>query len=236
MRKIAICDDEPYIREMLCDYLNSLQEKINQQFLITCYTNGEDLLKQMNPDTDLLLLDIKMGDLSGMQAAHRLRAAGLNTCIIFITSMVQYALEGYEVHAFAFIRKPLRYPQFERTILAALQALESQAKHNLLLRRGNTLDSISIDSILYVETLDHTSVVVTENGRMEYNISLSKIAAELDACGFGICHKSYLVNFRQIRSIQSASLLLSDQESLPISKHRRKYFLEQFTKYMGGLL
>lgn len=236
MLKIAVCDDEYYVRDTLCEYLSALEKTLGTPFQVSCYASGEELLTHMDRETDILLLDIRMGNLSGMNAARTLRSQGLKTCLIFITSMVQYALEGYEVHAFAFVQKPLQYPQFERTMLDALRSIKAEETRILLLRRGGFIDSIPTDTILYVETLDHTSAIVTTAGRQEYTVSLKKLSEELTPWGFGLCHKSYLVNFRQIRSVLPSGLLLSNRESIPLSKHRRRQFLAEFTKYMGEQL
>lgn len=235
-RKIAICDDEFYVQELLYDYLKKLEITSSYHFEIQRFSSGEALLQDIMPDTDILLLDIKMKHLSGMNAARKLRESGINCCIIFITSMIQYALEGYEVHAFAFIQKPCRYPQFERTMLDALRMQDIRTANTLSLRRGSAIDTINISHILYAETLDHVSSIVTVQGKQEYMISLKKLSAELIPYGFGLCHKSFLVNFRQIRSILPNELLITNRHTIPLSKHRKKEFLEQFTAFMGEQL
>ena len=235
-RKIALCDDETYIQELLYDYLKKLENTCPYHFEIQRFSSAETMLQDIMPDTDILLLDIKMKQLSGMDAARKLRGSGINCCIIFITSMIQYALEGYEVHAFAFIQKPCRYAQFERTMLEALRVQEIRTANTLSLRRGSAIDTINIDHILYAETLDHVSSIVTVQGKQEYVIPLKKLSTELIPHGFGLCHKSFLVNFRRIRSILPSELLLTNQDTIPLSKHRKKEFLEQFTAFMGDQL
>lgn len=231
MKSIVICDDEAYIRQELSGYVRRYAEEHGAELCVSTYGSAEELLERLPTDVDILFLDIKMGPCSGMNAARILRERGNNAYLIFVTSMVQFALEGYEVHAFAFLEKPLKYQRFAAVLK---DVLSRESRKTLVLRRGNQVDSIPVTSILYVETLDHTSAVVTEGGRREYAISLKKLMEELSASGFGLCHKSFLVNFRKISTLQQNQLILTNGSSIPLSKHRRKLFLEQFTRYMGG--
>lgn len=236
MWKVAICDDEAPVRAEVRRFLSQFQARHGLELKVSCFDSGESLLKEMERDTDLLILDIHMDGLSGMNAARLLRERGLQTCIIFLTTMVQYAMQGYEVHAYSFIQKPLRPRQFERVVLEALQNQRARREDSIVLQKGFELNSVPIANILYIEISDHTSAVVTAQGREEYNITLGRLAQQLGPSGFGLCHKSCLVNYRQIKSIRTAELTMANGEVLPLSKRRRKQFLEDYTKYMGGLL
>lgn len=236
MWKVAICDDEAPVRAEVRRFLTQLQARHGLELEVSCFDSGESLLKGMERDTDLLILDIHMDGLSGMNAARLLRERGLQTCIIFLTTMVQYAMQGYEVHAYSFIQKPLRPRQFERVVLEALQSQRVRREDSIVLQKGFELNCVPIGNILYVEISDHTSVVVTTQGREEYNITLGRLTQQLGPSGFGLCHKSCLVSYRQIKSIRTAELTMANGEVLPLSKRRRKQFLEEYTKYMGGLL
>ncbi len=236
MWKIAICDDEALVRDDIHRQLDRLQSKYGLALEVSCFDSGETLLKGIDRDTDLLILDIRMGDLSGMKAAQLLRARGLQTCIIFLTTLVQYAMQGYEVHAFSFLQKPLRPKQFERIVLEALQNQAARKEETIVLQKGYELKSIPISSILYIEISDHTSVVVTVHDRQEYHITLDKLSQKLTRAGFGSCHKSCLVSYRQIESIRATELTMKNGDVLPLSKRRKKSFLEDYSKYMGGLL
>lgn len=230
MKRIAICDDERYVRESLCKYVKQYAEERGKDFEIYDFSSGEELIRNLPVDVDIIFLDIKMGELNGMNTARKLREQGNDACLIFVTSMVQYAIDGYEVHAFAFLEKPLEYDRFASVLSDALMR---QSKSTLVLRRGSYVDSIPIMTILYIETLNHTSVIVTENGHREYAVSLKTLTKELQESGFDLCHKSFLVSFRKIQTVRQNELVLTDGTILPLSKHRRKEFLEAFTRYMG---
>lgn len=114
-RNIAICDDEKTIRDQLSLHLNQIQEESGDDYHLFYYSSAEELLANMPADLDVILLDIAMGDMTGMECAKNLRAKGYDVNIIFITSMTEYALEGYDVHAFAFLPKPIVYTELKKT-------------------------------------------------------------------------------------------------------------------------
>lgn len=126
MWKIAICDDE----ELFCNetkrYLQQIGRKIGEEFIVDLFGNAEKLLSEMPSDLDILLLDIKMSEMTGIEAAREIRKTNDTLCIIFITSMTEYAMEGYEVHAFGFIKKPVCYAPLERNITEAIKRLASE--------------------------------------------------------------------------------------------------------------
>ena len=235
MRKIVVCDDEAYIREQLCAYLSRVEQALKQQFSIAACASGEDLLTMVS-DADIVLLDIQMGGLSGMRAAHILRQRHQDICIIFITSMVEYALEGYQVHAFGFLKKPIRYGTFLQQMQDALNMLTARHGTILTLQNGVEIARISSESIFYIEVFGHNIIVHQENQAQSYAESLSALESLLSAHGFFRCHKSYLIHLKFVQRILPASVVMADGAEIPVSKHRRRDFLVKFSCYTGELL
>jgi len=85
--KFTICEDEKEVAEQLREYVQRVVESINESAEITIFTDGEQLLAHYPNDTDILLLDIMMGQMDGMEVARRLRDLKKDVCIIFVTSM-----------------------------------------------------------------------------------------------------------------------------------------------------
>ena len=96
-RKIAVCDDEKVMLRQLSQYLTQIQEETGDCYDLCYFTSAEELLEHLPQDVQVILLDISMGEMSGMQCARALRKRGVDCAIMFITSMTQYALEGYDV-------------------------------------------------------------------------------------------------------------------------------------------
>ena len=121
--RIAVCDDELSAASQIDLYLNQIQLEENLKFQVFFFSSGEELLEHMPRDIHVLLLDIQMKQATGIDVARRLRAEGLDFFLFFITSHVQYALEGYEVHAYAFLQKPLRYAPLKMYLMEVLKRL-----------------------------------------------------------------------------------------------------------------
>lgn len=234
MYNIAICDDERIVQEQLMLYLNHVEEECGQSFSIQCFSSGEQLLAELDPDTQILLLDIGLSNLNGLDVARQLRKQGRDLCIIFITTMGECALQGYEVHAFGFLVKPLEYGRFARQMKEALGVIRQTMGMRVTLRRQDQVAVYNTLDILYFEVMRHCLKVVTSSERQEFNIPLRDMEAQLEGQGFLRCHKSFLVNCRHVSKIGTTSLVMDNGDEIALSKHRRSSFLVDFHRCIRG--
>ena len=112
MLTIAIVEDDLEYQKQLQKYIEEYGKEHELQYKITVFQNGLNFLEDYKGGCDLIFMDIAMPHMDGMETAAKLRKRGDETCLIFITSMAQYALKGYEVNAFDFLVKPLVYELF----------------------------------------------------------------------------------------------------------------------------
>ncbi|WP_215699361.1 LytTR family DNA-binding domain-containing protein [Clostridium sp. MCC353] len=236
MWKIIICDDEPDMCAQLRGLLDRFSEECGIRFQTEECHSGKELLNSITFDTDIVLLDIKMEPMSGMQAARSIREKNHEVCIIFITTMTQYAMEGYSVHAFGFIKKPVRYAQFRLQMLDTVRLLKSRAGETVMLKTGGRTYNPDIRTIRYFEIFGHEIHVILEDGGFTCYGTLADIEQELSEKHFYRCHKSYLINLRFVGQILTNEVILRDGKRIPVSKYRRKGLLDSFAKYMGGHL
>ncbi len=233
-RKIVICDDDPLLRQQLCTYLNQFQNEWNESFSILQFSSGEALLENIPDEMQVLFLDIKMGETSGMEVARRLRTKSNPVLVYFITSMPEYAIDGYDVHAFAFLTKPLQYDVVRNKLREGLQRIDKRAGYFITIHHESKIDVINISEILYIEVYGHSVYVQTKDGVKQCTASLKDLEATLLQRGFFRCHKSYLVNLRAITQVEMTSLTLFNGTEVPLSKHRRKNFLNALSDFSGG--
>ena len=119
MLSIAVVDDEQAFSDTLIRMIRQFAAKENVEVEITCFQDGLDIADEFRSKWDIIFLDIQMEHLDGLAAARRIRACDTDVVLIFVTTMAQYAINGYEVDAFDYILKPLSYPQFELRMLKA---------------------------------------------------------------------------------------------------------------------
>ena len=238
MLNFVICDDEAVVRRQLLQYIRRLEADLDTTICVTEFSSGMELLENYPMQTDILFLDICMNILDGIETAHRIRRFSPQVCIIFITSMVQYALSCYKVHPFSFIQKPVQYGEFRCEVRAALRSVQQRSEHMILITdvSGNAQYPLNSREILYIEVQDHESTLHLEDRTITIRQKLKKLEELLDGQGFFRCHASYLVNMRQIRSAESSQVLMKNNDRVPISKQRRKTFLTALTDFAGAML
>lgn len=236
MWNVIACDDESAVHSQLGSYLERFQQECGHAFHLTLCQSAEQLLTLLTPDIDLVFLDISMGGISGMEAAHILRKQYPDVCLVFLTSMVQYALEGYRVHAFGFLPKPLTYAQFRLQMADVVRALSAKQSQTVSLKIGTEVHNLAPASILYGEVCNHNVDIHMLNGMLRCYGTITELEQLLSPHGFSRPHQSYLVNLRRIATITQTEVCMENGDRLPLSKRRRKDFLRDFTMYLGSAL
>ena len=234
MWNILICDDEKECRDSVLEMLRRYETESGETLEISVAQSGEELMKIFSPSFDLLLLDIQMKTLSGMNAARAIRQKGSEVPIIFITAMTEYAIEGYEVHAFGFLKKPVHYRQLAWQLDDVFAMLKKKQGINVVVQDGNTVRAYKSSEILWAEVLGHDVQLHTaDNKAQRCTTPLAKLEEQLSGSGFYRIHKSFLVNMQFVRSVNVASVSMTDGSEVPMSKHRKQDFLYAFAQFKG---
>ena len=233
MTRIAVCDDEDRVRRQLERFLTDYAAQERREFDILLFSDANTLLRDYPPDLDLLLLDIVMNGVDGMAAAGEIRKSDRNVSIIFITSMANRAIDGYRVHAYGFIIKPVDREELRFQLSGALAQIDARKAMgnyvSLRLPRGS--QRLPIQEVSYAEVRDHRLFVHIGAETVTFWLSMNDLEAQLADYGFFRPHSAYLVNSRYILRIEAAALVLLNGVTVPISQHRRKRFLEQLSAY-----
>ena len=178
-----------------------------------------------------------MRHVDGVEAAKRIREFDKDVCIIFITSMVQYALECYRVHAFSFLPKPVRYAQFRTEVADAMRLFRKRQEPSLLVEDGRGVSRrVPVSELLYLEVMDHKVTLHLYGETLSVRKNLGEFEKELSPAGFLRCHVSFLVNADKIKAIRTGEVEMLNGDVIPISKQRRRQFAEEYTRYAGGKL
>jgi len=225
--KIVICEDEKEQQELLKVYINQIFEELSIKYKLEILNSGEELLENYLKDTDILLLDIQMGQINGMNTARKIRTLDDKVEIIFITSLIEYALEGYEVRAYRYLIKPVKYDNLKENIINCIKEVDIKNKYIMVKEEGN-LNKIDISEIPYVEVQKETITIHTLNKVYKINGTMSNIEKEIDCSRFFRCHKSYLVNLEHVKSIKQYVAILENSEEVPVSRYRFKETKDKF--------
>lgn len=235
MINIGICDDELHYRVNIKDILGDILSTYSINYKIYEFSSGEELLSNYPKDLDILIMDIQMKIINGMDTARKIREFDQNLEIIFMTSFSEFMQEGYEVKAYRYILKPISERKISRNILPCINEIMKKKNNYLTINVKNYVDRIKIDSIVYIETDRPNILIYTNDNKYTTKMSISKIDKILREHGFFRCHNSYIVNLKLVESMNSNTLKIGEKY-IPISKYRVKELKLALTNILGDIL
>ena len=242
MYNVLIVDDEFLARKLLQGYV----EKIPDLHLVgTAQNAAEAFALVKNQQVDILLLDIHMPDLNGIELARTLPNV---PAFIFTTAYSEYALESYEVSAVDYLLKPIAFPRFEAAIEKAISKLKSLAgneqkeeeaepepatvqgttanKTYLLVKADYRLYKVNFEDLLYIEGQHEYVSFYTREKRITALYSLKNLEEQLPSDQFIRVHKSYIVSINEIQEIEPLSITVAGQK-LPIGGSYRDALMKK---------
>lgn len=230
--EVAICDDEPDQIEYLSAAVHKWADEAGKPCAVRTFSNAEAFLFACGEDgiCDILLLDIEMGDISGIDLARRIRDAGSRAEIIFITSHFEFAGEGYEVDALHFLTKPVAKQKLFQVMEKAAVRRTLAPPSVAIYSEGETVRLYETD-ILYVEAFLHYLSVYTQGKEYRVKESLSSFEARLSHDFFRI-HRSYLVSLRHVTKISRTVVTIDGKTELPLARGKYDAINRAFIEYM----
>lgn len=234
MYRIAVIDDEEkYVRQVR-EFLLRYFENDETRFYLTSYSNGLDFLDPYRAAFDLILLDIEMPSMDGIEMARKLRAIDDQVILIYMTRMAQYAALGYDVDAIGFLIKPLTYSGFALKLKKAIQILDRRKSISIVVKEKQAKRVISSDDIYYLEAADHRVVLHTAQGNITSWGSLREYAETLAEANFANCSRDFLVNLKYVQTVLERDIEVGG-DRLPLSRDKKKQFMSKLTQYYGGI-
>lgn len=231
--RIALVEDEESSLRQALEFIRRFGQETGEKCVVDTFKNGLDFLSDYDPVYDLVLLDIKMPHMDGMSVAKKLRDMDGHVSLIFLTSMAQYALEGYAVSALDFAVKPVEYSAFAAKLKKALAHRRAHGESYLVLKLPAGMRRISSREVRYVEVMGHSLIFHLEKETLTVRGQLAKLEKELPAQNFVKCNSCYLVNLDHVTCFDQSTIFLGE-DALSVSRRRKKEFLAQLTDYLGG--
>lgn len=230
MLKIAIVEDEKESVERLKSYIDRYCKENDEEAQVVSFFDGIDIVSDYASGFDVILLDIVMKHMDGMQAAELIRKVDDKVMIIFITSQSQFAIDGYSVGALSYLLKPVDYFAFSCELRRCFDKIKSERDNYISFFTERGIDRIEVWKITYLEIRGHIMTVHTAKKVFSVHQTMNNIENMLPKDRFVRCNNCYLVNLAQVEGVHGEYCIVAGDE-LKISRSRRKSFLDALTVY-----
>lgn len=238
MIRIAVCDDIHEVVTQVNGYLLEYQQLKNQRLDITSFFNAEDLWEHLKANhCDLIILDIELVKMNGVELGHLIRTEldDHAVSIIYISAMDTYDRQLFDVQPLNFLPKPINKEKLFEAVNLAIRLLDDK-NHIFVFKDKDGSHRIKIKEILYFESFAHDLQIVTTNGNYAFRAGLTDIMSELSDHGFIQVHRSYIVNYDQIKTIKYEELIMANGDAIPVSRNKRKDTRDALVRFGGERL
>lgn len=232
--KIAVCDDEKRFIDAVCPLLAQWAKEHDIVLTLYRFTNGDDLIAaHRNECMDLIILDVIMPLLNGMDTAREIRNHDAAVPIVFLSSSRDFAVDSYEIKALHYLMKPVDAAKLF-SILDDFLHTFIHAQNTFIAQTAIGFCKIVMTDVVYLEAQNKLVLVHFINGRsIEIREKFSKCEEVFSPKnGFCRCHRSYIVNLSHVEAFSRTQLLTSHKHELPISRNSYTTFKEAYFKHM----
>ncbi len=237
MLKIAIVEDHEQTARDVQEMIQRYAQEHHLDTECRWFPDGEEIAAvyesgEKNP-FDIVLLDIEMRQINGMDAARRIRDRDKKVVLSFITNMAQYAIHGYEVNALDFILKPVEYFPFSMRLDRMVERVRERTDVCISFPTSGGMQLIPIGEIRYFET--GSRMLYCHAGGKVYTsrMSMKEVEKSLRRGHFAKCNQCYLVNLSYVNGVQD-NVVTVDGEELFMSRRNKTPFLEALSEYLGS--
>lgn len=216
--KIAICDDDEEQRAYIFDIVTSWAKKNRNLIEIKKYAGAKAFLFdwEEEKDFDILLLDIEMPEVNGIELAKTVRRENSTIQIVFITGFYEYFSDGFDVSALHYLIKPTNTEKVYPVLDKAVSNL-TYRQRSVLLSTADGNIKVSLADILYMESENVYVIVHTVHGNYRTRMALGKLMEELDETFYKV-HRSFVVGLKFIKRITRTDITMINGDLVPISR------------------
>lgn len=237
MIRIAICDDEEKAVSLHEEIVKTSLQLCGIGYEITTYTRSTNLLFDITDDGfffDLILLDIEMPGISGMEIPKRIKSFLPNAKIIFVTSHTEYAIDAFELSIFRYVPKSNLEIKLTAAVTDAARLIELEAGKEYTIQTSNRMEKISYKDIYYIQRDGKNASIVSGIGISKVRKSLQQVFDELNTPEFIFIDRGYIVNIIQIMKISGGMAVLKNGDRLPISRSHLQEVKQQINRFWGA--
>ncbi len=229
---IAICDDEAFICDLYREKVADFMHRQGVEAKITTFHESVAFLNTLQEESfELILLDIDMPEVTGLQIAERMGSLPQKPLLVFVTNQDALVYETFQYHPFSFIRKSFLEAELEKVLAQALSELRAGGQ-KFAFKNGKETVAVLRSDILYFEAEGNYLVMHTKQAVYRMRDTMTRLENELDKKGFVRIHKGFLVNQEAVYKLGNEEVVLSDGGILPIGRSNRDQTKERLMRYL----
>ena len=228
MTRIIVCDDSlqalGHIGRLLKEWL---EKKRLTDVTVEKYSDADRLYRKIEAGDigDIYILDILMGEKSGIDIGRLLKEKNKDTAIIFTTASTEYALEAYQVFAQRYLLKPVSGQELEEALSYVMSVTALKAEKQMAFNTAEGVLSLPFHDIIWAECAARKVYLHLSDGRVLQSIFIrnsfeEELSELLSDSRFLQIHKSFIVNMSHVAVFGQDYVVMSDKERLPVSKKR----------------
>lgn len=232
--RIAICDDDSRELDRILSFIETYRRERSVPLTYRAFQSAAELIPHVSSgDYDILLLDIMMPGINGMEAAQEIRVFDAKVKIVFLTSSPEFAVESYAVKAYDYILKPVSEDKLF-SVLDAVIAEEQKPMEGLIVKTQSGMTRILFSNLSFIEVMNKKLYFNLADGSLrEVHSSLVDFEDKLLARPeFVKVHRSYIVNLWQVGEFGAKELITITGKTVPVSRLLYGKVREAYMKHM----
>lgn len=238
--QVAICDDE----KSYVDFIKGiLSEYYPQRLEYHCYYSGEDLLKaDRQIQHPLIILDIQIGDLNGIEVATRIRKYNKKAVLVFCSGVYKPTTETFIMAPHRFILKQHPVEEARQYLIDAVEKMMEESQAMLVVDCEGRQQLVHFNDVIYIDKSKLCRVIHLQP-EVEIGIgkspcttmlSFDELMKKYEKYGLAYPHNSYLVNMQYIKDLGKETITLKDETVLNIARSKAKEFVKRLIEYWGN--
>lgn len=232
----AVCDDVCEEAKITRDKIIKIYKNCDFTCEVSIYNKGHHLMSAIedNRNIQLMVLDVEMPEISGIDIARAVKKLGKKCIVIFLTSHNDYAVDGYELGVFRFIPKDRIDELLEKALMDAAEKIKFEFRKTFLIQHQDSVEKIYYDDINYVTKDGKNSVIHLVNKQtLQVRKSLSDVLDELNSPEFLFIDRGCITNINNVWKVDKKDWICANGIRLPMSGATRAVIKQKLFAYWG---
>lgn len=228
--KAVVCEDEEALQFFLEKQVCECMEEVGINGSCEVFSSAEELLEKGNPFYDLYLLDIQLGQMTGMELAEKIREKDDHAVILFATNYKEMIRKAFQVSALDYLVKPLDEVEVRQALLRSFRYL-SKKRNRIALKNQSGVEIFYHEEIEYIESEKRKVRICSRRGSGEFYVRLNDLEHEFKGSLLVRVHASFIINLEKIRSVRKDTITMESGKEIPVTRKYKDQFNRAFQNY-----